>query len=166
MAIRSPFDRIPVFRQAAMARVETGSHVTLHYRLAVVTDGDEREVVSTLTSRPATLQIGTGQLAPAIEQRLVGLDEGVQARFELPAGEAYGQRHPDLVQTLARATFDAHADPQTEYVPGDIVEFNSAEGMRVSGVLKSVGEAQVVVDFNHPLAGLPLRFTAQIIGVL
>lgn len=149
-----------------MARVETGSHVTLHYRLAVVTDGDEREVVSTLTSRPATLQIGSGQLAPAIEERLVGLDEGAQAGFELPAGEAYGQRHPDLVQTLARATFDAHADPQTEYVPGDVVEFNSTDGMRVSGVLKSVDESQVVVDFNHPLAGLPLRFSAQIIGVL
>ena len=149
-----------------MARVETGSHVTLHYRLAVVTDGEEREVVSTLTSRPATLQIGSGQLAPAVEQRLVGLDEGAQAQFELPAGEAYGQRHPDLVQTLARSTFDAHADPQTEYLAGDIVEFSSEEGMRVSGVLKSVGQSQVVVDFNHPLAGLPLRFRAQIIGVL
>lgn len=149
-----------------MARVETGSHVTLHYRLAVVTDGEEREVVSTLTSRPATLQIGSGQLAPAIEAWLVGLDEGAQAQFELSAGDAYGQRHPDLVQTLARATFDAHADPQTEYVAGDIVEFNSDEGMRVSGVLKSLDQSQVVVDFNHPLAGLPLRFSAQIIGVL
>ena len=79
MAMRCPFDRIPVLRQAPMARVETGSHVTLHYRLAVVTDGEEREVVSTLTSRPATLQIGSGQLAPAIEARLVGLDEGAQA---------------------------------------------------------------------------------------
>jgi FKBP-type peptidyl-prolyl cis-trans isomerase SlpA len=149
-----------------MARVETGSHVTLHYRLAVVTAGEEREVVSTLGSRPATLQIGGGQFAPAIEAQLVGLDEGAQAQFELPAGEAYGQRHPDLVQTLARATFDANADPDTEYVAGDIVEFNSAEGMRVSGVLKSLGESQVVVDFNHPLAGLPLRFSAHIIGVL
>jgi FKBP-type peptidyl-prolyl cis-trans isomerase SlpA len=149
-----------------MARVETGSHVTLHYRLAVVTAGEEREVVSTLGSRPATLQLGGGQLAPAIEAQLVGLDEGAQAQFELPAGEAYGQRHPDLVQTLARATFDANADPDTEYVAGDIVEFNSAEGMRVSGVLKSLGESQVVVDFNHPLAGLPLRFSAHIIGVL
>jgi FKBP-type peptidyl-prolyl cis-trans isomerase SlpA len=138
----------------------------LHYRLAVVTAGEEREVVSTLGSRPATLQIGGGQLAPAIEAQLVGLDEGAQAQFELPAGEAYGQRHPDLVQTLARATFDANADPDTEYVAGDIVEFNSAEGMRVSGVLKSLGESQVVVDFNHPLAGLPLRFSAHIIGVL
>lgn len=149
-----------------MARVESGSHVTLHYRLAVVTAGEEREVVSTLTSRPATLRIGGGQLAPAIEQRLVGLDEGAHAQFELPPGEAYGQRHPDLVQTLARATFDANADPDTEYVAGDIVEFNSNDGMRVSGVLKSLGESQVVVDFNHPLAGLPLRFSAQIIGVL
>lgn len=149
-----------------MAQIGPDSHVTLHYRLAVLADDEEREIVSTLALKPATLQLGAGQLTPVLEERLLGLAEGERRCFDLAADEAYGRRHPDLVQTLARATFDANADPQSEYVAGDLVEFRAADGARFSGVIKSFGEAQVVVDFNHPLAGMPLRFSVQVIGVL
>ncbi|MCU0937978.1 MAG: FKBP-type peptidyl-prolyl cis-trans isomerase [Burkholderiaceae bacterium] len=149
-----------------MALIGPGSHITLHYRLAVVSAGEEREVVSTLALKPATLQIGAGQLSPSLEQCLIGLDEGAAATFELSADEAYGQRNPDLVQAVARGVFDANADPDTQYVHGDVVEFRSPAGDRFSGVLKSMDSVRAVVDFNHPLAGLPLRFTVQVIGVL
>jgi FKBP-type peptidyl-prolyl cis-trans isomerase SlpA len=149
-----------------MALIGPGSHVTLHYRLAIVTAGEEREVVSTLALKPATLQIGASQLAPPLEQRLIGLDEGAAATFELAPDEAYGRRNPELVQAVARGAFDANADPDTQYLPGDVVEFRSPTGERFSGVLKSMDEVRAVVDFNHPLAGLPLRFTVQVIGVL
>jgi FKBP-type peptidyl-prolyl cis-trans isomerase SlpA len=149
-----------------MAVIGPGSHVTLHYRLAVVTAGEEREVVSTLALKPATLQIGASQLAPPLEQRLIGLDEGAAAMFELAPDEAYGRRNPELVQALARGAFDANAEPETQYVPGDVVEFRSPTGDRFTGVLKSMDSVRAVVDFNHPLAGLPLRFTVQVIGVL
>lgn len=149
-----------------MARIGPGSHVTFHYRLAVITAGEEREVVSTLSLKPATLQIGASQMAPLLEQRLIGLDEGASVTFDLAPGEAFGDRNPELVQTLARSAFDANADPQTEYVPGDIVEFRAPTGARFSGVLKSFDAARAVVDFNHPLAGMPLRFSVQVIGVL
>jgi FKBP-type peptidyl-prolyl cis-trans isomerase SlpA len=149
-----------------MALIGPGSHVTLHYRLAVVTAGEEREVVSTLALKPATLQIGASQLAPPLEQRLIGLDEGAAATFELAPDEAYGRRNPELVQAVARGAFDANDDPDTQYLPGDVVEFRSPTGERFSGVLKSMDSVRAVVDFNHPLAGLPLRFTVQVIGVL
>lgn len=149
-----------------MARIEPSSYVTLHYRLAVIGNDAEREVVSTLNLRPATLQLGVGQFAPELEARLLGLEEGAERSFELGGEEAYGRRHPDLVQTLTRATFDANADVGMEYVPGDVVEFRSGDGGRYSGVLKALDENRVVVDFNHPLAGLPLRFSVQVIGVL
>ena len=149
-----------------MARIGPGSHVTLHYRLAVVADGVEREVMSTLSLRPATLQIGASQLAPSLEARLVGLDEGEMADFDLAPDEAYGRRSPELVQTLSRSVFDANADTDTAYLPGDLVEFRAPSGSHLSGVLKSIDSARAVVDFNHPLAGMPLRFSVQVIGVL
>jgi len=149
-----------------MARIGPDSHVTFHYRLAVVDGDEEREVVSTLSLKPATMQIGASQLAPPLEQRLIGLDEGAAVTFDLAPGEAFGDRNPELVQTLARATFDANAGPDAEYVPGDIVEFRTPTGARLSGVLKSVDAARAVVDFNHPLAGMPVRFSVQVIGVL
>ncbi|MGB2819191.1 MAG: FKBP-type peptidyl-prolyl cis-trans isomerase [Burkholderiaceae bacterium] len=150
----------------AISRVAAGSHVTLHYRIAVELDGNEHEVVSTFDARPATVQIGAGQFSEALEDRLLGLEEGQEAAFDLAAGDAFGHRNGELVQTLSRATFDANADPGVEYVPGDVVEFNAPDGLRFSGVLKQHGSDRVVVDFNHPLAGLPVRFTVRVIGVL
>ncbi len=148
------------------SRVAAGSHVTLHYRLAVNLDGQEHEVVSTFDSRPATVQLGAGQFSEALEARLVGLAEGDEASFDLAAGAAFGERSGDLVQTLARATFDSHCDTDETYAPGDVVEFNAPDGLRFSGVLKQQDNHRVVVDFNHPLAGLPLKFTVRVIGVL
>ncbi len=150
----------------ATSRVAAGSHVTLHYRIAIELDGNEHEVVSTFDARPATVQVGAGQFSEALERRLIGLEEGQEASFDLPAGEAFGNRNGELVQTLSRATFDANADPDVDYVPGDVVEFNAPDGLRFSGVLKQRADDRVVVDFNHPLAGLPVRFTVRVIGVL
>ena len=148
-----------------MSQIDNGSHVTLHYRLTAVLEGVEREIISTLDSRPATLQLGQGHLAAPLEKCLIGLSEGTAADFELPAGQAFGSRSPDLVQKLARKTFDAHADGESDYACGDLVEFNRPDGGRFAGVLKSQDESSVVVDFNHPLAGLPIRFSVRVIGV-
>ena len=146
--------------------IAPGSHVTLHYRLAALIDGAEREVISTQGGRPATLQLGAGQLAEVLEQRLLGLDEGAEASYEIPAGQGFGERNPELVRTITRAAFEAHADPDAQYGAGDVVEFSSAGSALIAGVVQSRDERQVVVDFNHPLAGMPLRFTVQVIGVL
>jgi FKBP-type peptidyl-prolyl cis-trans isomerase SlpA len=148
-----------------MKQVGPDSHVTLHYRLAVLGDG-EREIISTFGSRPATVQIGAGHMALPLEHKLVGLEEGQQVVFELSPAEAFGERSADLVQTLTRAVFDGNADPTVDYVPGDVVELNVPARGRVAGVLKSRDERAVVVDFNHPLAGQPLRFSVHVIGVI
>ena len=78
------------------AAVQAGSFLTLHYRLA----GPMGDVVNTFVAKPATLTLGTGELSPALEQYLLGLTEGQRATFELPAGLAFGQRSPDMLQWL------------------------------------------------------------------
>ena len=82
----------------ATPRVVAGSHVTLHYRIAVRLDGNEHEVVSTFEARPATVQVGAGQFSEALEQRLIGLGEGQEASFDLAAGET---RTTELVVNAA-----------------------------------------------------------------
>jgi len=148
-----------------MARIAPDSHVTLHYRLAAVVDGGEREVMSTMDGRPATVQLGGGHFAAGLEARLLGLAEGEDASFEVTPEEAFGKRSPALLQAISRATFDANSGGE-EYRPGDVVEFNGSDGRRVAGVLKERDTERVLVDFNHPLAGLPLRFSVRVIGVL
>lgn len=146
--------------------VASGAHVTLHYRLAVVVDEALREVVSTFDAQPATLTIGAGDLAPALEQRLLGLAEGARCSFDIAADESFGPRNDELVQSVSAATFAANTDAHESCMPGDMVAFTSPDGLRFSGVVRQRDAQQVQVDFNHPLAGLPLRFDVQIIGVL
>jgi len=148
-----------------MSRIDSGSHVTLHYAVRAILAGTERDIVNTFTHRPATLQVGAGQLAPALEAKLTGLSAGDWIDFTFPPGAAYGERNAELVQTVSRAMFAANAEPDTDYRPGDIIEFNATRG-RVGGVIRQISAAVVTVDFNHPLAGVAVRFSAQVIGVL
>lgn len=138
--------------------------MTLHYRLS---GPDGAEVISTFGDKPATLSLGTGALAPAIEARLVGLDEGTRQVFELPAGEAFGERNPEMLQRVKRSLMNELGDPDTHYDVGDVVQFPTPDGQgSYAGVLREIDGDALLFDFNHPLAGRPVRFEVQLIGVL
>ena len=138
--------------------------MTLHYRLA---GPDGADIVNTFGDKPATLSLGEGQLAPAIERRLLGLDEGTHARFELEAGEAFGEHNAQMLQRVSRALLAEHGDTDTEYRVGDVVEFPAPEGRgRYAGVVREAAEDWLLFDFNHPLAGRPVTFEVHVIGVL
>lgn len=147
--------------------VAAGSFLTLHYRMAAP-GGDS--IIDTFGGKPATLSLGNGELSPAIEQRLLGLPEGARATFQLAAGEAFGERNPDLLQWVARKLLNELGDPHERYSVGDVVQFPTPDGMgQYAGAVQQVqdGEdAAVLFDFNHPLAGQPVEFEVQVIGVL
>ncbi len=145
--------------------VHAGSFLTLHYRLS---GPDGEVIVSTFDGRPATLSLGGGELSPAMEQRLVGMLEGERRVFDLPAGEAFGPRNPQLVQRVAAKLLREWGDADAQYHVGDVVRFPAPDGGRaaLSGVVKEVGDDALIFDFNHPLAGRAVSFEALIIGVL
>jgi FKBP-type peptidyl-prolyl cis-trans isomerase SlpA len=144
--------------------VQPDSFLTLHYRLC---GPDGAEVVSTFADKPATLSLGAGQLAPAIEACLVGMEEGARRTWYLEPGVAYGQRNPELLQRVKRSLLAQHGDPDEDYGVGDVVEFPTPDGQgRFAGVVREAGDDWLLFDFNHPLAGQPVTFEAQLIGVL
>ncbi|HEX4508966.1 MAG TPA: FKBP-type peptidyl-prolyl cis-trans isomerase [Burkholderiaceae bacterium] len=144
--------------------VQPDSFLTLHYRLAGL---DGVDVVSTFGEGPATLALGTGQLAPALEAALLGLEEGVHTTLHLEAGVAYGPRSPDLLQRVKRRLLAEHGDPDEDYALGDVVQFPAPQGSGgLVGVVRETGADWLLFDFNHPLAGQPVTFEVQVIGVL
>ncbi len=147
-----------------MSTVRPGSFLTLHYRLAGL---DGADVINTFDGKPATLSLGTGQLAPAMEARLIGLAEGARAAFDLPAGEAFGARNPQLLQKVSLDLLREHGDPDAQYAVGDVVQFPTPDGQGAyAGVVREVGAGWLLFDFNHPLAGQPVRFEVALLGVL
>ena len=147
-----------------MNLVQPGSFLTLHYRLA---GPDGASVVDTFDDKPATLSLGAGQLAPAIEARLIGLSEGARESFELPAGAAFGPRNPEMLQRVKLSLLKELGDPEAEYEVGDVVQFPTPDGQGVyAGVVREIGADWLLFDFNHPLAGQPVRFDVHLVGVL
>lgn len=148
-----------------MPQVQPGSFLTLHYRLSSL---DGTDFINTFEAQPATLSMGSGELSPAIEQRLVGLEEGTRTVLELPAGDAFGEHQADRVQWVARKLLNQLGDPHEQYTAGDVVQFPTPDGLGTyAGAVRQVrDDGAVLFDFNHPLAGQPVRFEVQIIGVL
>jgi FKBP-type peptidyl-prolyl cis-trans isomerase SlpA len=145
------------------AVVTPGSFLTLHYRLS----GPAGDIINTFDDKPATLSLGTGELSPAVEQRLVGLAEGAHATFELPAGEAFGERNVDMQQWVARTLLTRIGDPDEAYAIGDVIQFPTPDGTgSYAGAVIESNATAVRFDFNHPLAGQPVTFEVKLIGVL
>jgi FKBP-type peptidyl-prolyl cis-trans isomerase SlpA len=139
-------------------RVAPDSFVTLRYRLAFA---DGTDVVSTFGGPPATFQLGAGQLAPPLEKRLVGLAAGERRLFDLSA-DAFGARQPELVQRARRSD----VPPDVPLVVGAGIDLTGPEGQPISARVVALDDASVTLDFNHPLAGRPLVFEAEIVAVL
>jgi len=145
------------------AVVTAGSFLTLHYRLS----GPAGDIINTFADKPATLSLGTGELSPAVEQRLLGLAEGTHTSFDLPAGAAFGERNPEMLQWVARTLLARLGDPDERYAVGDVVQFPTPDGQgSYAGAVVASNDSAVQFDFNHPLAGQPVTFEVELIGVL
>jgi FKBP-type peptidyl-prolyl cis-trans isomerase SlpA len=144
--------------------VQPGSFLTLHYRLS---GPDGADVINTFADKPATLSLGAGQLAPAMEARLIGLAEGAHRSFDLAPGEAFGERNPQMLQRVARKLLAQMGAADEAYAPGDVLRFPTPDGRAdYAGVVREVDDEALLCDFNHPLAGQAVRFEVQLIGVL
>lgn len=160
--------------QAEVPVIGNHSHITLHYKISVLNEqGAPNSVfLDTYSGNPATVAIGQAQLAPFMEERLMGLAEGAHASFDLSAQEAFGDYNSELRQLVSRQLIlegNPHADGFGE---GDFVEFAMPNGYRMTGQFMGWTDVEgqlragAVVDFNHPLAGKPLRLEVDVIGVL
>ena len=146
-----------------LVRVTPGAFLTLHYRLT----GPQGDIINTFGGKPATLSLGSGELSPALEQHLMGLADGAHTTFDLPSGEAFGPRNPEMLQWVSRDMLRQLGDPDERFAVGDVVAFPAPDGAgSYAGAVCQLGDAAVLFDFNHPLAGQAVQFEVQLIGVL
>jgi FKBP-type peptidyl-prolyl cis-trans isomerase SlpA len=133
--------------------------VTLHYRLAT---GDDTELVSTFGGTPATLHLGSGELAPTLERCLDGVAIGERHVFMLDPDQAFGPHSASLVRRIARSELPADHAVETN----SLVEFDAPGGGRFAGFVRELDADSALIDFNHPLAGKSVRFEVEVVGIL
>ena len=138
--------------------VRAGSRVELAYSLSM-TDGVEIDTAS--REEPFLFSVGDGSLIAGLEGLLMGLSAGAREHFLVAAEDAFGVREPDQIHTLARDSFDG----SQELEPGVVLSFETPSGEQIPATVVEIREQEVLVDFNHPLAGRDLQFEIEIVSV-
>jgi FKBP-type peptidyl-prolyl cis-trans isomerase SlyD len=103
---------------------------------------------------------GQGQLIPGLEKVLEGKAAGDAIKAQIPAKDAYGDRDEELMQIIPKDSFAEIPDLKV----GMELEAEGDDGVRVITVV-GIEDDRVVVDGNHPLAGMDLNFDVTIVGV-
>ena len=137
--------------------IQANSLATLHSRTPLPSG---QPLISTFNAPPATLQLGAGEMLPAMERLLIGLMPGTHHVFELAADEAFGPYREELVERVKREHM-----PDEEIEAMSIMEFTAPDGSRYSGLVREIDAQSALIDFNHPLAGKAIRFEVQVIGI-
>ena len=145
------------------AQVSNGKYVTINYTLR--TNGAIRHIRSAVWGdEPLEYQHGAGRLLPALERALEGKAEGDRFTTTLLPEEAYGERDKALQQRVDAAEFGG----VDQIEAGMCFLAQSEDGRRVENVMiTEVNEDNgfVVVDTNHPLAGMTLEFDVTVVAV-
>jgi FKBP-type peptidyl-prolyl cis-trans isomerase SlpA len=139
--------------------IEVNGRVRITHRLTL----SEGTVVEESTpGEPLEFTLGDGTLPAALEEKLLWLNEGVRASFIVTAAEeVFGMHDPQRVQRVPRRDFETGDAPQL----GAIHAFHLPNGMEIAGTIVEVGESDVVVDFNPPLAGRDFVFEVTVLEV-
>ena len=136
--------------------IKVGSKVAIDYTLTV--DG---VVVDTSKGRaPLEYVQGSGQIIVGLDKALFGLKPGDKKSVDVSPKEAYGEINPDAKRTVPKTSI-LNAD---KLKLGDMVGANSG-GHTFRAVISKIGDNEIELDFNHPLAGKKLHFEVEIVSV-
>lgn len=130
-------------------------------------DNAEGKLIETVNStKPVEFIFGTGNLLPAFENHLNGLEAGNNFEFVIPSAEAYGVFRQELLVELDKNMFaqDGVVNEQMLAI-GNQIPMQDSKGNRMNGIVKEVVGDKVKMDFNHPLAGQDLHFAGQVESV-
>jgi FKBP-type peptidyl-prolyl cis-trans isomerase SlyD len=103
---------------------------------------------------------GVGNLIPGLEKELIGKAAGDALKVRVAAAEAYGERDESMIQVMPRNVFQGIDTIET----GMQFQAEGNNGKMMVTVTK-VGDDEITVDGNHPLAGEALTFDVEIADV-
>jgi len=135
--------------------IQKGATVKIEYTL---TDEKGKLLDTSKGKEPLTYIDGEGQIIPGLEKALRGLHAGDQKRVVVPPKEAYGPIRPVIEVPKERIPPQAHR-------VGYSLMVRNQNGAPIPVQVKEIKEKTIVLDANHPLAGMSLTFEVKVVGV-
>ena len=133
--------------------IQENQVVSIEYE---VRDGDQ-VVDSNMGGAPLVFMYGKGQIIPGLESGIKDMNIGDKADVLVQPADAYGEYNADATQEVPKEQFAG-----IELTEGMTLYGQGEDGGTVQVTVKEIGEENVIIDFNHPLAGKDLMFTVTI----
>ena len=141
-----------------MSTAKQGDTVKIHYTGKL----DDGTVFDSSEGRdPLSFTIGEGEVIPGFERAAEGMEVGETKETRLDVGDAYGERREDLLLEVPREQLPEDLEVDV----GTPLQLQQPDGTAVPVTVAKLDEEQVTLDANHPLAGQPLTFEIQLVGV-
>ncbi|HBO13784.1 MAG TPA: peptidylprolyl isomerase [Halieaceae bacterium] len=142
-----------------MKQAQAGDTVRIHYS-GTLNDGTQFDTSE--GSDPLEFAVGSGMVIAGFDKAVEGMAVGESKSVKIPPEEAYGPRHEQLVQEVPKSALPDDIAPAV----GMQLQGKSADGQVMNLVVTDVGEAEITVDANHPLAGEELTFDIELVEIV
>lgn len=142
----------------ADALIADGKVVQFHYTL---TDPDGQVIDSSDGGEPLAYLHGAQNIVPGLERQLTGRTVGDKLDAVVPPGEGYGERDPEGLRMAPRDAFPEDLDIQ----PGMNFLLQGEDGSHAPVWVVDLRPEGIVLDTNHPLAGVELHFAVEISSI-
>lgn len=132
--------------------------VSIHYTLTL--DGGET-VDSSVGHEPLLYLHGAQNIVPGLESELTGRKVGDAFDVAVAPAEGYGERMEGVEQQVPVAMMPEGVELDV----GMPLSAHGPDGQVMTVWVTAVGEEQVTIDPNHPLAGKTLNFAIEVISM-
>jgi len=141
-----------------MSKILPGCRIKLAFSLTLL---DGTEIDSASEQEPMELLVGDGSISAGLEFAFQGMRTGESGRFDIPPGVAFPVPDEDKVFILPPEDFASDIAPEV----GQFIEFELPSGETTAARVLNISADGMELDFNHPLAGLPLVFEVHVLDV-
>jgi len=141
-----------------MSQAKAGDSVKIHYT-GTLDDGSQFD--SSAGREPLEFELGSGQVIPGFEKAVDGMAVGESKSVNIPAEDAYGVHHAQMVQEVPRSALPDDLAPEV----GMNLQAQGPDGQMLNLVVAEVRDDSIIVDGNHPLAGKALNFDIELVSI-
>ena len=142
-----------------MDTIQNNNVVDIEYTL---TNSDGAVIDSSKGREPLSYIQGKANIIPGLESEIEGKKLGDKFNVTIDPENAYGDRDDNLTQSVPKSNF---GEDVWKVKVGDQLEVRNQNGEPMVVTVAEVKEEEIVLDANHPLAGMALTFDVEIVGI-
>ncbi len=138
--------------------VKKGDKVQIEY---TGTFDDGKIFDSSIGKKPLEFEVGAGQVIKGFDKALIGMKEGETKEVKLKPEDAYGERKEELLKKIPKDQLPK----DKELKKGMILILSAPTGQQFPASISEIGQTEVTLDLNHPLAGKNLNFKFKVLKI-